>query len=172
MRTPTPEELGAREAIRAVLAAYARGVDRRDWDLVRRCYHPGATDHHGVVVGTVDDLVEHMAAALPYAGTAHYELDARIELEDDVAYVESSSIAFHWHAPGTDGRDLWMAVRYLDRFECRDGDWRIANRRTVLDWAREADTREEEWPLARHFLRGRPGPDDPSYVTLDPETAT
>jgi ketosteroid isomerase-like protein len=163
VKAPSVEELAAREAIRGVLADYARGIDRLDWDLVRGCYHPDAVDHHGVVVGTVDDLLAHFQATLAFAGTAHYELQSRIEMDGDVARVETWSVAFHWHEPGSGKRDLWMSVRYLDRFECRDGDWRIADRRTVLDWIREVDTPDQDWPLARHFLAGRPDGGDPSH---------
>jgi hypothetical protein len=33
-------------------------------------------------------------------------------------------------------RDFITAVRYVDRMECRSGDWRIAHRKLVLDWTR------------------------------------
>ena len=36
------DDLVARERIRDVIHRYARGVDRRDYELVRSCYHPGA----------------------------------------------------------------------------------------------------------------------------------
>ena len=36
--------LADRQAIEDTIARYARGVDRRDWDLVRSTYHPDATD--------------------------------------------------------------------------------------------------------------------------------
>ena len=172
MRAPSIEELAAREAIRAVLADYARGINRREWDLVRGCYHPDAIDHHGVVVGTVDELLAHFQGTLAFAGTAHYELQSRIQVDGDVADVETWSVAFHWHEPSGGGRDLLMSVRYLDRFTCRSGDWRIAARRTVLDWAREVDTPHAPWPLAHRFLQGRPDRSDPSFQISDGKAAT
>ncbi|MEY3566868.1 MAG: hypothetical protein RLZ19_882, partial [Actinomycetota bacterium] len=45
------DEVVAREHIRDVVYRYARGVDRRDFDLVRSCYHPDATDDHGPFTG-------------------------------------------------------------------------------------------------------------------------
>jgi hypothetical protein len=38
-------------AIRRVHLDYCRGVDRRDWELVRRYYHLDAVDHHGPYSG-------------------------------------------------------------------------------------------------------------------------
>jgi len=42
------EELVARNAITEVLYRYCRGVDRRDWELLRSCYHPEAQDDHAI----------------------------------------------------------------------------------------------------------------------------
>nr|WP_213245328.1 nuclear transport factor 2 family protein [Gordonia pseudamarae] len=33
-----------RQAICDVVARYCRAIDRRDFDLLRTCYHPGAVD--------------------------------------------------------------------------------------------------------------------------------
>ncbi len=54
----TPDELVDRELIRDLVQRYARGVDRRDFELVRSCYHADAIDEHGPYVGGVDGFVE------------------------------------------------------------------------------------------------------------------
>ena len=41
------ERVLARDAIREVLAAYARGVDRTDAALLASCYFPDAIEEHG-----------------------------------------------------------------------------------------------------------------------------
>src|SRR5690606_8792984 len=70
---PSPEEVAVRHAITTVLQDYARGVDDRDWDLVRRCYHPDAVDDHGVYRGDVEGFVAHFARqARAWDRTAHY----------------------------------------------------------------------------------------------------
>lgn len=51
-------ELLEREKIRDALQRYARGVDRRDWELVGDAYHPDAHDDHGGYKGGVPGLLE------------------------------------------------------------------------------------------------------------------
>ena len=43
--------LSDHDAIRQVVARYARGVDRLDADVMKSAYWPEATDDHGVFVG-------------------------------------------------------------------------------------------------------------------------
>lgn len=160
MHAVAAAELGVREAIRDVLRRYGRGVDRRDWDLVRSCYHPDATDDHGVYRGDVDGFVAFFADQVGHwDGTSHHLLDGLIDLDGDVARCETPATAHHWS--GDD--DLVMGVRYLDRFESRDGDWRIARRTVVLEWVTTVPRELPGWPPAASFVAARPGPDDPSY---------
>ena len=46
-----------RHEIQECLFRYVRGVDRRNWDLVRSAYHPDAYDDHGNYKGNID--IEH-----------------------------------------------------------------------------------------------------------------
>jgi hypothetical protein len=41
------KQLLNKERIKDNLVSYCRGVDRREWDLVREAYHPDAYDDHG-----------------------------------------------------------------------------------------------------------------------------
>ena len=52
------ETLIAKQEITDVVYAYARGIDRLDFELVRSCYHPDAYDDHGAFKGNVDDFIE------------------------------------------------------------------------------------------------------------------
>src|SRR4051812_49257879 len=47
--------------IRAVVARYARGMDRGDHDLVRSCYHADATDAHGDFNGDIESFLAYAA---------------------------------------------------------------------------------------------------------------
>ena len=58
-----------------------------------------------------------------------------------------------------------FAGRYVDRFERRDGEWRIARRTVVHDWSRQLPTAPESLglPLAG-FAQGRRDRTDPVYA--------
>ena len=130
------------EAVRTVVLRYCRGIDRRDLELVRDCYHPDATDDHGrAFSGTRDEFVAWVARVLErYEGTMHTVSNQLVELGPggDTAECESYGVAYHWGSPPDDPRvNFTTGFRYLDRFERRDGRWRIGARRVALEWVRE-----------------------------------
>ena len=43
--------------IEQLLYRYCAGVDRRDWELLASCYHPGAVDDHGDVSGPASEFL-------------------------------------------------------------------------------------------------------------------
>lgn len=124
------------EEIKCVHLRYCRGVDRMDWDLVRSCYHPDATDDHGEYVGGIEGFIEYGKANLPkFTSTNHCVCNQLVEVHGDTAFAEHYAIAYH-RIPAQDGEPEkdWIAnVRYVDRFERRNGEWRIACRRSLVD---------------------------------------
>lgn len=88
----------------------------------------------------------------------HYLLNTSIELDGDVAHVET-----YWIAAGTrpDLRHTLEGGRYVDRFEHRDDAWRISARRLVVEWTNDPAALEGLWALG-----GRPAQDrtDVSYL--------
>ena len=52
------KQLLNKERIKDTLVSYCRGVDRREWDLVREAYHSDAYDDHGGYKGNVDGFIE------------------------------------------------------------------------------------------------------------------
>lgn len=130
----------ARQEIADVVARYARGIDRLDLDLVRSCYHPGARDDHGTFKGTVEDFVEWLPGQLArFESTMHFLGNHLVEFDadPDVAHVETYCVAYHRLTERLG--DSIAGVRYLDRFERRDGAWRIADRVVVVEWNRLDD---------------------------------
>ena len=130
------ETLLARQEIEDVLYRYARGIDRRDWDLLRSCYHDDAYDDHGSLVGPIDEFVEMSKPfAARVASTMHFMGNVLIEVDGDVARAESYVVAYHRyeHEDGSGKDDTW-GIRYVDRFERRDGEWKIAYRVVAHEW--------------------------------------
>ena len=159
-------ELLAENEIRKVLLLYSRGVDRLDRDLVRACFHEDAVDSHGNFEGDVDSLLDWMWGVLTkFDTTMHFVGNMLIEVEGDLARAETYGVAFHRGEPEKPHRNLINGFRYVDRFERRDGAWRIARRTVVTDWTR-VDVPEQWWPTPEGILRGTRGPDDPVYEPL------
>lgn len=127
-----------REQIREVLADYARGVDRRDYELIRSAYFEDAFDDHGNFTGSREAVVEKVSKdpmGMFVDSSMHHLGNIRIELELDTAKVESYFVAYSTQIVGTQEFLTMRAGRYVDRFECRHGRWAIAHRTVADDWS-------------------------------------
>jgi hypothetical protein len=153
-------------AIRAVVLRYCRGVDRMDRDLVRSCYHDDATDEHGSFSGGVEDFLEWVFRLLGrYEVTMHFVGNLLVEVspdDPDVARSETYGIAFHRGGDDDPRLNLMTGFRYVDRFERRAGEWRIARRVAVTEWSR-VDDREHWWPIPDGMRTGVRDGTDPVY---------
>jgi hypothetical protein len=119
-------------AIRAVTMRFGRGCDRLDFELVRQCFFDDAVADYGFYTGSIEGLIEVISKLLSNdLGTTHHMCNQEYEFAaDDLAYVETMVIARH-RQPPRDGAPLQDAIAfgtYCDRFEKRDGEWRIAHR--------------------------------------------
>ena len=133
----TLDTLLAKAEIADVLHKYARGIDRMDFDLVRSCYHPDAFDDHGALSGDVDTFIAGAEAFLPrFAATMHFLGNMSIEVDGDVARAETYAVAYHRIERENGGKDDIWGIRYVDRFEQRGGEWRIAHRVVAQEWRR------------------------------------
>jgi hypothetical protein len=122
-----------RQDIVDCIMRYARGLDRRDEDLLRSAYHPDAVEDHGPYVGGVDGLVRYVLKVHEkFAGYQRHVTTTNIDIGDDEAHAESYFLS----VLRRDGGDKLMlsAGRYVDRLERRDHEWRIATRTVVLEW--------------------------------------
>ncbi len=166
----TVDELLAREQIRDVLYRYCRGVDRGDVGLLKSVYHTDALDDHGTFQGSGHDFARYIVENMDGAanGAQHHITNVLIELNLAAlsAQVESYFIAFHPYTDASSSRVAFVGGRYLDRFEARAGEWKIADRRVVLDWARD-DLSGNEWPAIANFRRGGRREADPSSELLE-----
>jgi len=152
-------------AIERCLVDYCRGVDRGDAALVASVYHPDGTDDHGSFKGLGVDFAQHVVRRLAerYEATMHTIGNPRIEFSaPDVAHVESHVCARH---RGTDEDGTLLMTfggRYVDRFERRDGEWRIAHRTVLHEWNQVEHVEPAYAP--GHFRDGVRSPDDISYA--------
>lgn len=146
----------------------ARAIDRCDAELLASLFHPDATDDHGMFVGTATDFIEWVMPVLAtMKRTQHVIGQVLIEVDGEFAAGESYFIAHH-ALEGPDG-DVFMtaAGRYLDRFERRDGIWKISHRRAVFDWnssTQLTDSFDRDNPGSSTF--GIRGEADASYAHL------
>jgi SnoaL-like domain len=134
------EDLLDREQIRCCIARLARGEDRRDAALITASYWADSVTDYGVFRGSFD---EYLAWVVPGAdaitNTQHHIGQSHIELDGETAKVETQVISYHRIDYGVEGNaadehDTVIGGRYLDVFEKRDGDWRIASRTMLYDW--------------------------------------
>jgi hypothetical protein len=135
----TIEEVVAEATIKDIQIRYCRACDRMDFDLLRSCFHPDATTQYGFFGGGVDEFIAGARQQLPqFVGTTHNTGNQIVEVDGTSAWAEHYTVATHRIAADELGpeRDFVTAVRYVDRLECRDGDWRIARRELILDWMR------------------------------------
>ncbi|GGE41670.1 hypothetical protein GCM10011367_15420 [Marinicauda pacifica] len=163
MTANTLETLIAKQDIYDVLTNYARGVDRADGELLKSCYHADAIEEHGNTYNGpahayVDGAVARMAKLRH--PMAHYLCNVNIDLQDDAktAFVETYVLTFA-RFDDADGKanDTLTGGRLVDKFERRDGAWKIAHRKMALDWNRDAP-QAEGWCL---------GMFDPSHPDLN-----
>jgi len=145
------QELIDRHEIWQVLQRYGRGLDRLDRELVRSCYFDDAIEDHGAFVGRPDDFIAWANQSTMNFVTQHHGLMNHFcELDGNDAYAETYYVFTgvaekppHFQSMG----------RYIDHFQKRDGEWRIANRVTIIE--RNFDLMESSlFPVAA-------GPADP-----------
>lgn len=133
-----PEELKAlldREQIRECIARLARGEDRRDAALITASYWPESTIDFGMFLGSFDKYLEFVVPGSPAIPVTQHVLgQSFIELNGNAARVETQVTSYHRVNMGAEERDTVIGGRYLDRFEKRAGEWRIADRVMLYDW--------------------------------------
>jgi hypothetical protein len=132
------EDLLAREEIADVIQRLARGTDRLDEEWMASCYHEDGEDDHNVFRGSGRAFARWVVETLPhFESTMHFTGPPYVRRDGDVAQVDTYCVAHHVSRPDARGSqtDMVMGLRYVDRFERRDGRWRIARRVCAFDWA-------------------------------------
>jgi ketosteroid isomerase-like protein len=135
------DELEARTAIEDALKRFARAVDRQDWRAARELYHSDAYDDHGFFKGPPDAFLAHIEALhTEQEHSMHFNTNVLIEFTStERALVETYVLVLQRFRagtskvpPGAAGLRCLASARYLDRFEKRGGEWRVAHRTLVF----------------------------------------
>ena len=152
-------QLLAKQEIQEVVIRYARAIDRLDEALLQSVFHPGSIHNHFYEGPSSDperaatdedpgDFVRFAMMVLNTYTRTHHQLgNTLVELTGDTtALVETYFTAFHRMRAADDPlagpdafdteMDFFVAGRYLDKFELRDGHWKIIHRTGMTDWMR------------------------------------
>ncbi len=150
-----------KQAIHEVMMRYCRGVDRSDVELLRSTYWPDAWDDHGAFSGLRDKIVDDiMAWRATVKVSIHSIANELIELLGDAALSECYFTGYYELLHDGRAHTRVSCGRYVDRFERRGTEWRIARRTVVNDWGRLDPLETPVTPI----IPGRPYPDDPVYT--------
>lgn len=128
-----------KQEIEEVVLRYCRGIDRRDFDLVRSCYHVDAVDRHGSFTGTPAEFVAWVdKLTARYRWSMHFIANVLIEpsaTNPDLAAAETYGVSLHRSDDDRPAMNLATGFRYVDRFERRLGAFKIAERTAVGEWS-------------------------------------
>lgn len=128
-------ELLDKQDITETLLRYCRGVDRVDAELIASAYHADAVDNHNGLVFTGADAGRTLIEKVGHrAVTRHCLTNVQIRLDGDVADCESYFTALNITTEGEAAIVATSHGRYVDRFERRDGQWKIACRVVLPEW--------------------------------------
>jgi hypothetical protein len=163
----SPDEMLSEAEIKKLQHRYCRSCDRADFELMRSCFHPDATTDYGYFGGDLDQFIASAREQIPtFLITTHNTGNQLVEVNGDSAWAEHYTVATHRIAADESGplRDLVTAVRYIDRLERRDGEWKILKRSLALDWVRVDPV--GDLGTEPQVTRGRQGREDLSYAEV------
>lgn len=160
------DETISKQAIYELAVRYMRGLDRWDSALLHSVFHPDATVDYGFFQGKASDFVNFAMNALSTHLANHHMIgQALIEVNGDQAAGEVYFQAFHRLLENGKENDFVVVGRYVDRYERRNGVWKMSFRSEVNDWIR-TDPAIDEWGSRMPgALRGSRR-DDASYRVL------
>lgn len=131
-------DLGARRDIERAAINYIRGLDRLLPDVQRLAFHDDAEVDFGIFVGSASDFIDFAQGFLAACDFSQHLLGQMdIQLSGDKGKGEIYFLAHHRITENGDRKDLFIAGRYQDEYENRQGQgWKITRRKEVVDWVR------------------------------------
>jgi hypothetical protein len=157
------QHLQDRQDILDCITRELRGRDRQDVELTRSAFWDDALDEHGSRVAKAHEYPEQQNAghAKFFASTSHNLCNHTCEIDGNIAHCESYVVGAMLlkNLKST----ILLIGRYIDRLEKRDGEWRIALRRTTVDTSLSGDASFLQTPMVTGFPKAVWTKDDPSY---------
>ncbi|MFN0094076.1 MAG: nuclear transport factor 2 family protein [Dehalococcoidia bacterium] len=155
MTNPEIDALLAERDIRHLIFRYCRGIDRLDFELVESVFWPDARLRYGAEQSPAEFAAGGKLGLPLYALTQHSVSNVIIEVDGDTAKGEAYCQARHRTAAkdGEPAKDFLWGGRYVDRYERRNGEWRISRRICVHEWTK-LETVDGVWPNAAAFVQG------------------
>ena len=150
------EDLLAEQAVRKAVAAYSRGADRCDLEILKSAFHDDAEVKYGSYDGHYAEFCQNVVEGhLAMNYTSHTVINQYYEIDADksrgageiyvLAFLSTSQsgdvmdVGAYKDKKSEGGFDYMVSGRYLDQYECRGDDWRIAQRQYIYDWSRTSD---------------------------------
>jgi hypothetical protein len=123
-----------RQDIYDCLTRMQRATDRFDRALFLSAFHEDAIIAAGPFVGSPAELFDWSSKlqAMAHKSTLHGLLNHSCELDGDTAHTETYYL---YIAANPDDTNILAAGRYIDRFDRRDGAWKLAARNTLIEWS-------------------------------------
>lgn len=143
------EKLVAENKIKKQLAHYCKGIDTKDWALVRSCFGDNHEHQHGQFKGSLDEFVGFASNNMNHVSMSQHSLsNFIITINDDgvSAKSETSFLAVHlidasvtedifFNIQGQDN-DWIVFGSYVDQWVFQDGQWLIIKRAARHNWER------------------------------------
>jgi 3-phenylpropionate/cinnamic acid dioxygenase small subunit len=129
-------------AVAQIMINYARGIDRRDWDLVRSCFADDAYVQGTQFGGPRDEYLDILLPGVAhYPATQHFIGNQLRQVDGDTAFTETYLIARHFADAAGEVDSLIVGVRYDDQLRRVGAGWQIFRRDVANIWKRVG------WPV-------------------------
>jgi hypothetical protein len=163
------EALLDKQAIAEVVGPrYARALDWLDVEALRTCFWPDGWVDYGFFEGNSHEWCD---IVMPIESGSlnrfHYTFNPLIVVDGDTAEAESSGFAGSRRQTDDGIIQTFHGSRYLDRVEQRHGEWRISERRVLLELTQRFPSPDGPGgALGGLDLISGLGPDHPLYRRL------
>ncbi len=137
---PVVQELMDHMRLRNLMPTYARSIDRRDYETLRRIFTPDSYFEFNVTVkrNGFEEILSMIKSLERNRATQHFLGNTYIELQGDSAYVETYGEAHHL-TPVDDNNEIdrVFGVRYMATVVRVKGEWLIKQIIEEADWRRD-----------------------------------